>query len=222
SGAGQEARHRRYIENTAAVATETVNECQRQFRQNANIDIDDGELLGGLELHRRPHQTEAGIVDDILGLDRERGHLRGDFLRRLVAREIDGQHMRPRLACRCDLIGKVVEPLLTPRHQDQPMAVSRKHPRKFRADACRCSCDQRHRPPTWRGLAHVPPLSGMLPTAWPMTCWRSAMRSRGDTASKSATRHITLSSNSLIAPSAKAIFHNITKSRNRPCSSRCA
>ncbi len=83
---------------------------------------------------------------------------------------------------------------LAARDQHELVAILGEHARERRPDAGRCAGDQRdgtHR------LAHGPSVPRPFATRW-----RSAIRSRDDTPSRSAARQIRLSSNSVTRPSA--------------------
>ena len=121
------------------MATQAVDEGERQFGKDTDIEVDHGELLGAIELRRCSEQAKARIVHDILRLQPLRGEFRGNPLRRVIAQKIERQHVRPRLAFRGDLVGNFGKPLFTPGNQDQMMAVLCENARKCRTNAGRCS-----------------------------------------------------------------------------------
>ena len=52
------------------MAREAVDEGERQLGQRPHVEVDHRQLLGAVELGGAADQAEAGIVDDVLRLER--------------------------------------------------------------------------------------------------------------------------------------------------------
>ena len=149
-----------------------------------------------LSLAAGPISPKPALLTTIGGVEPARGQLRGDAPDSIPPLEIDAQHRRRRAARGGDLVGERGEPLLPPRHQNQLMAVRGEDTRQRRADARRRAGDQRDR------LHEAsPPCVAPCAASAPMR-WRSSIRSRCDTPSRSAARQRRLSSSSSRLPSA--------------------
>jgi hypothetical protein len=100
--------------------------------------------LGGLA-----DEAEAGVVDNVFGLEPTGRKLRLDAGPGVGLGEVDRQHQRPWPALGGDLVGKRVELAFAPGDQHELVAVCGKHARKRRADAGRSAGDNDH--PSRRG-----------------------------------------------------------------------
>src|SRR5579862_7447960 len=173
------------------MAGEAVDEGQRQFRERADVEVDHAELLVARQVGGPSDESETGIVDDDLRLELEQQELPANPDCRVTLLEVHRHHDRTGMPRRGDVIGKRVETILPPRHQDKRVAVRRKNPRQLRADAGRSARYQRDR------------FHGSLPESdSPLTWRRNATRSFDDTPSRSAARQTRLSSSSSRLPSA--------------------
>ena len=106
-------------------------EAQREIGKSANVDVDDAELLGAIELGRPAEQAEARIVDEILDLGVRRAQRRFDLVAGIPCLQIAGDQDRRLAACGCDFTRQRVEPIRPPRHQRQTMTVRGKDARQF-------------------------------------------------------------------------------------------
>jgi hypothetical protein len=116
-------------------AGERIDEGQRQLGEEANVEVDHGELLGMIELERLADQAEACIVDDVSRLDRMGGDLGFDRLSGVGSREVDRQHQRARTSRRGDLVGHGIELRFAPRDQHEVVSMIGEHPRQRGPDA---------------------------------------------------------------------------------------
>ena len=121
-----------------------IGKPQRQIGQRADVDGDDAELLGAIELDRVAEQAEAGIVDDVFDLDAFGGQRRGDLVAGIGLFEIAGNHDRRGAAGGGDFAGQRRQTIRAPRHQRHAMAVGGENARQFGADARRGTGNQRH------------------------------------------------------------------------------
>ncbi len=158
-------------------------------------------LLGTILRFGRADQAEAGIVDDELRLETVAGKSLIDIVAGIGPLQIERQNQRTRISGRSQLVGQRLQPPGAARDQHQRMSVTRKDHRQLAADAGRRAGDDGngspHGPPVRAGNGRPSPLLSAAATAR-----RSSSRSRCDMPSRSEARHMTLSSNSFMRPSA--------------------
>ena len=112
---------------------QTVGKPQRQIGHGANIDRNDVELIGTVEIDSGAEQAEAGIVDDIFDLDPGRRQRRGNLVTGIGQFEIAGNHDRRRATGGCEFAGQRGQAVGPARHQREPMAFRRENARELRA-----------------------------------------------------------------------------------------
>ena len=152
------------------MAREAVDKGERQFGQRPHVEVDHLQLFVAIERSGQADQAEAGIVDDKLRLGALPRQSVADLPCRAGLQQIGDDHDRPARAARRDLVGERVQPVFSPRHQRQFMAVTREYARQRHADAGRrpgnhrhwpqaahpCVVSSRHRPPFVRAADNTP------------------------------------------------------------------
>ena len=114
-----ESRQRSHVEDAASAALEAVDEGEREIGKRAHVQVDDRELFGAVELVRGPDEPGPGVVDNHLRLEAVPLECRGDYLRRIGARDIRGNDRRPRQALGRDRVRQRHERRLTPGNEDE-------------------------------------------------------------------------------------------------------